>query len=309
MLPLAFVLMQFIVSAKAGLVNYVDGHANVHMHEQIPAGKPIETGLNSHVEVLLNPGTFLRVAENSTVVFDSVDLTNIDVRVVSGSAFLEAADIEKRTPIRITTGGLTVSVVSRGMYRFYGDTAVVLDGKLRTADSSITVKKGQQITSNGDQYKESKIPLSAGLDDLEVWSRQRSSSVAKANTLAYNGQSGAMFYPFSSMNGAAWMYSPFLSGFTFIPRDSYRSYWGYSFVPIFAFDPSIFPRPPVQTTIARPSSSLPSAAAAGSRGGASGPFSSMSAPSHTSTSGGFGGSSPHPGGARGGGGGAAHGSR
>jgi hypothetical protein len=308
MLSLAFVLMQFIVSAKAGLVNYVDGQANVHLHEQIPAGKPIETGPKSHIEVLLNPGSFLRVAENSTVVFDSVDLTNIAVRVVSGGAFLEAADIEKRTPIRITTGGLTVSVVSPGMYRFYGDTAVVLDGKLRTADSSITVKKGQQITSNGRQYEESKIPLSAGLDDLEVWSRERSFDVAKANALAYNGQTGAVFYPFSSMNGAAWMYSPFLSGFTFIPRNSYLSYWGYSFVPIFAFGPSIFTRPPVQTTIAKPSSPPSSAAAAGSLGGRPGPFSSMGAPSHTSTFSGFGGSSTHSGGARGGGGGA-HGHR
>jgi FecR protein len=169
MLPLAFVLMQFVVSAKPGLVTYFDGRANVHTHEQIPAGKPIETGPNSHIEVLLNPGSFLRVAENSTVVFDSVNLTNIAVRVVSGGAFLEAADIEKRMPIRITTGGLTVSVVSPGMYRFYEDTAAVLGGKLRTADSSITVKKGQQITSNGDRYEESKIPLSARLDDFELW--------------------------------------------------------------------------------------------------------------------------------------------
>lgn len=72
-------------------------------------------------------------------------------------------------PIRITTGGLTVSVVSSGMYRFYGDTAVVIRGKLRTADSSVTVKKGQEITSNGDWYEESKIPRSAGLDDFELW--------------------------------------------------------------------------------------------------------------------------------------------
>ena len=29
------------------------------------------------------------------------------------------------------------------MYRFYGDTAAVLDGKLQAADSSITIKKGR----------------------------------------------------------------------------------------------------------------------------------------------------------------------
>src|SRR5260370_21432266 len=104
MLPLAFVLMQFMISAKAGLVNYVDGQTNVHLREQVAAGSPIETGPNSHAELLLNPGSFLRLDENSTVVLDSVELTNIAVRVVAGNALVEAADIATRTPIRITPG-------------------------------------------------------------------------------------------------------------------------------------------------------------------------------------------------------------
>jgi hypothetical protein len=267
MLPLAFVLMQFIVSAKAGLVNYVDGQANVHLHEQIPAGKLIETSPKSHVEVLLNPGSFLRIGEDSAVVFDSVELTKIFVRIISGEAIVEAADIDKHTPIRVTTGGLTVSLLSSGIYRFSGATAVVLDGKLRTADSSKTVKKGEQITKNRDQYEETKVPLSAAsYDDLEAWSRQRSFDVARANALAYNGQTGAVFYPFSSMNGAAWMYSSLLGGFTFIPRNYYRSYWGYGFLPVFAYAPTVYggwpggggfstSRPPAQTSSSQQTSS------------------------------------------------------
>jgi len=60
---------------------------------------------------------------HSTVVFDSVELTNIAVRLISGTALLEAADI-----------------VSSGLYRLYGDIAEVLDGKLQT-DSSLTIKR------------------------------------------------------------------------------------------------------------------------------------------------------------------------
>src|SRR6266850_4812118 len=144
MLALALVLMQFMISARAGLVNYVDGQTSVRLHEQVPAGTLIQTGPNSHVELLLNPGSFLRLDENSTVVLDSVELTNIAVRVVAGSALLEAGAIDKRTPISVTTGGLRVLIVSSGMYRFSGDTAAVLDGKLKTADSSLTIKKGRQ---------------------------------------------------------------------------------------------------------------------------------------------------------------------
>ena len=36
MLALIFVLMQYLISAKAGLVNYVDGQANVAIVQHIP---------------------------------------------------------------------------------------------------------------------------------------------------------------------------------------------------------------------------------------------------------------------------------
>jgi len=95
MLPVIFFLMQYMVSAKAGLVNYVDGQVNVRLHEQITAGTPIETGLQSHVELLLNPGSFLRIGEDSQVVLDSVELSNIAVRIVKGAALIEAISINK----------------------------------------------------------------------------------------------------------------------------------------------------------------------------------------------------------------------
>jgi hypothetical protein len=315
MLALGFVLMQFMISAKAGLVNYVDGQTSVRLHEQVPVGAPIQTGPNSHIELLLNPGSFLRLDENSTVLLDSVELTNIAVRVVSGGALVEAAEIDKRTPIRITSGGLTVLIVSSGMYRFFGDTAVVLDGKLQTSDSSITVKKGREITGNGGQYEVTNVPASAALDELQLWSRQRSSALAKANALAYNGHStGSVYYPYGFSNSAAWMYSPFLSGFTFIPRHNYRSYYGYSFVPFFVFGGGGFKRPPSRIYIpkspavtSRPPQSPP--ASVGGRGARPSPSPSMGAPSHGGTfgQGSIGGShaggGSHVGGRGGGGGG------
>src|SRR5207253_7461699 len=98
MLAAVFLLMQYMVSAKAGLVNYVDGQANVRVHDQIVAGAPVETGPQSHVELLLNPGSFLRIGENSTVVLDSVELSKIAVRIVQGAVLIEAGDIDKQIP-------------------------------------------------------------------------------------------------------------------------------------------------------------------------------------------------------------------
>ena len=244
MLPVIFLLMQYMVSAKAGLVNYVDGQVNVRLHEQITAGAPIETGLQSHVELLLNPGSFLRIGEDSQVVLDSVELSNIAVRIVKGAALIEASDIDKQIPIRVTTGNLQVLIVSPGTYRFSDGTALVLEGKLRTADKSTSIKKGHQITSFGDSYTVSNI-VARPTGELDLWSSQRSAALAKANALAYHDRySGNAYsfwyypyYPYWNVysSRSAWIYSPFLTGFTFIPRGAYRSYYGYRFVSIGAF--------------------------------------------------------------------------
>ncbi|PYS55071.1 MAG: hypothetical protein DMG13_05760 [Acidobacteria bacterium] len=243
MLAMTLLLMQFMVSARAGLVNDVDGQANVGLHQQVPAGAPIQTGPQSHVEILLNPGSFLRLDENSTIVLDSVELTNIAVRVVTGAVLIESAGVDKHAPIRVTTGNLRSLILARGVYRFSGDTASVIDGKLRPADSSITVKKGQEVTPAGDGYEKVKLGVNTGPAGLERWSERRSSELARANAMAYRERSNGSLYSYGAYypewglfaNHAAWLYSPLLSGFTFIPQRSYRSYWGYRFVPRFVF--------------------------------------------------------------------------
>ncbi len=265
MIVLTLVLLQFMISAKAGLVNYVDGQATVRLYEQVPAGMPIQTGSGGHVELLLNPGSFIRLDEETTVVFDSVDLTNVVVRVVSGTAVIESANVDKHTPIRVTTGSLLVLIASPGLYRFSGDTASVLDGKLQTADSRVSVKKGRQVTANGDQYQESKLIPSAESDGLNRWSQQRSSELSRANALAYRDHSTGGFSPFGLYGGgwglfpnrAAWIYSPFLSGFTFIPQHTYRSYYGYAFVPIFVFAQRGISGATAQTLRSTPSNTKP----------------------------------------------------
>jgi len=177
--------MQFIISAKAGLVNTVEGPANVRIQEQVPAGSPIQTSSTGRVEILLNPGSFLRLGENSRMLLDSVELTNIGVRILSGSAIVEAGAIERDSPIRVTTGQLTVFIVAPGLYRFWENTesvASVLDGELRTVDSGLSISKGWQITGQADQYEETRIPSPEQVTSLDDWSRQRSKEIASANS-------------------------------------------------------------------------------------------------------------------------------
>jgi len=237
-----WLVMQFIISAQAGLVNYVQGPASVKVHDQVLAGTPVATS-SGRVEILLNPGSFLRLDRNTNVVFDSVDLTRISVHVVSGNAMIETANVDKHFPIFVTTGNLQVKIVSPGLYRFSGDTAGVLDGKLQLANASTSIKKGKEITAVGGQFQQSPLPSSVTFDALNQWSAGRSQVLARANTVAYYRQVSGSYFPFAYSYaglgnigyGNSWVYSPFLDGYTFIPQWGYRSFYGYSFVPATVF--------------------------------------------------------------------------
>src|SRR5215831_7640702 len=240
MITSVLLLMQFVVTAKAGFVNYVDGIANVHRQQQVQVGTPIETKVASHVELLLSPGSFLRVGENSKVVFDSVQLSNIDIRVLAGNAIVETASVNKDFPIHVTSGNRKMTILAAGLYHFSEDSAAVLSGKLRNEASGETLKKGQELASMGGTDRVEKLEASA--DDLDDWSQQRSGDVAKANVLAYRDRSPVFYNSYADYStygvfplDAAWLYSPFLGGFTFLPFQSYRSFYGYNFTPITGF--------------------------------------------------------------------------
>jgi len=281
-------MMQFVVSAKAGLVNYVDGTTTVRRQQQVQVGAPIQTQANSHVELLLSPGSFLRIGENSQLILDSVDLSNIQVRVVSGSAIVESATLNKDFPIHVTSGGLKVSIVSPGLYRFSPESAAVLNGKLHDDNTGASVKKNQQVASLDGTDRVEKIEA-ATADDLDAWSDQRSGDLSKANALAYRDRSATYYNSFANYStfglyplNAAWLYSSFLGGYTFLPFQGYRSFYGYSFVPLsgFGFEPFVpaanrpFGNPTRNTFVNQ--GPRPTAVGAGSNaashGGSSGPW-------------------------------------
>jgi hypothetical protein len=136
-----------MISAKAGLVNYVDGQANVHLREQVIEGAPIETQAPGHVEVLLTPGSFLRLGNDSIAVLDSVELDRVAIRLLEGTALIEVGEIDKHTPIRITSGNLRAMISKRGIYRFSGNTASVIDGKLEIVDTWRILSSTHQTTN------------------------------------------------------------------------------------------------------------------------------------------------------------------
>jgi hypothetical protein len=220
MTHLAFLLLiQYVVSTKAGLVNHVQGEVNVAVTESVAADAPIKTGAAGFAEILLNPGSFLRVGENSEVVIENVELTTIAVRIVSGSVVIEAAGVDKKSPIQVTTSGLTVELIQTGIYVFGDGKAGVRKGKLQAADSKVSFTKGWQVEKRVG-YRATKIAKEP--TPLELWSHGRSEIMGAMNARAANTYRP----PHAGFRSDIWIFSSALGGYTFMPRRHYRSPYG-----------------------------------------------------------------------------------
>jgi hypothetical protein len=239
MTSLLFVLMvqlgttQFLVSTKAGLVNYVQGSATIKAATSVHAGEIIGTGPGGAVELLLNPGSYLRMGENTKVVLERVELYDIAVRILEGSMVIEANGFNKDLPLKVTTGDLKMDVIKDGIYLFADGKVVVVDGKIRDASNGLVYGKGHQI-SNDQGYRAQKVKTFT--TGLELWSQKRDAEISRANLNVSNSLRQTPGVPFGSLLDV-WMWYPAFGCFIYMPGYRYRSPYGYyyqSVVPVYS---------------------------------------------------------------------------
>jgi hypothetical protein len=247
----------FLNSPKAGFVNAIQGDANVRVQETIKENQPIQTGSASYVELLLRPGAFLRVDENSNVVLESTSANDVVVRVVSGSALVENVVPEERLTIRVNIGGTKAIIASTGLYRITNDTASVIEGVVRFGKNGEAAFRGMQVTMADKVYDTKDLEDDSDPGGLDLWSAERSRMLAKANFNADYADSQPNFFLFLTDRSynAAWVYSPSLNGITFMPLIKRESHYGATFVPLFSLmpGPSMLPGGMVRAPNTQPS--------------------------------------------------------
>src|SRR6266581_2968913 len=224
MLAMQLATTQFLVSTKAGLVNYVQGTATVKPATSVPAGKIVQTGPGAAVEILLNPGSYLRLGENSQVVLDRVELVDIAVRILGGSMVIEANGFNKDLPLQVT-GDLKMDIIKDGIYLFADGKVVVVDGKIRDASNGLVYGKGYQI-SDDQGYRAQKVKTFT--TSLELWSQKRDELIARANLNVANSLRRTPNLPVSSFLDV-WLWYPAFGSFIYMPGSRYRSPYGYSY--------------------------------------------------------------------------------
>jgi hypothetical protein len=237
--------------ARPGTLNYVEGQASIGneaVNEKSIGTVELEPGQTlatqaGKVEVLLTPGVFFRVGDNSVAKMVSPNLTNTEVELLRGNATVEVTDIYPENSLRVVEDGKSTQLVKRGLYDFDADhqQVRVFDGQAEVQDGSkqVKIKGGREVDFNSEPVKARKFDKQTyEASDLYRWSSLRSSYLAEANADA------ARTYVAGGPGwwGLGWYWDPWFDAYTFIPGDGiFYSPFGWGFYsPGFAYYAPIF---------------------------------------------------------------------
>jgi hypothetical protein len=230
---------QQVISAHSGTLHYFEGAVAIDgtsieqkaaKFNQLKENAVLSTAMG-RAEVLLTPGVFLRVGENSSVKMLDNRLASTRVELLSGTVMVESDDPEvsvKNPAVTILYKDYEIQPVKFGLF------------EIDTKTGELKVFKGQANVAAGGMravIKDGrKMPFSAALlsekfdakdaDDLYLWTRDRSAYISAANmstsrTLASGLMSNSSYGAWDSMarmgGSGRWFYNGFLGTYTYLP--------------------------------------------------------------------------------------------
>lgn len=243
---------QSVLSVHSGVVHYVEGDAFIGdkavelrfgQFPNIPEGQIFKTA-EGRAEVLLTPGSFLRLAENTEIRMVSTHLSDTRIELLKGEIAVESVDSNKDAPSAAVKGnlisviyqGTTTSLLKPGLYQFTGDPARVRvyegEASVKSGADQLDLKKGKETGLNNALLAE-KFDPKVG-DELIRWSSRRSGYLAMANvnaarslstdTSMWNGYLG------SGYGLGGWAFNPMFGMYSYVPYGGIGfSPFGYSF--------------------------------------------------------------------------------
>jgi hypothetical protein len=223
---------------RPGTINYVEGQAFIGQNALTPATAPgieIERGQTlstqaGKVEILLTPGVFLRLADNSALTMVSSELANTQVRLERGRAMVEVLDIRKENDIRILQNGSEVRLLKQGLYGFEAefDKVRVFHGsaEITAGDRHFRLGDDQELTIGGTALKAVHYEGRQYEDEFYRWSGLRSGYLSEASV----NVAGMYVGPGPGWYGLGWYWDPWFGVYTFVPADGvFWSPFGWGF--------------------------------------------------------------------------------
>lgn len=264
----------YVISAKAGGVNYIEGKVTIARKagksgyllkgDTLEIGDKVSTGTGGKAEILLNPGSFVRLAENSSFEFSTTSLEDLQLKLTSGSAMFEVITADDFT-FAVNTPKAKFYIVKTGVYRVnvLSDGAGAIEvwkGRAEVGANAAEIKSGKQATVSDNQVAVAKFDRD-DKDALEIFSKSRAKELAKINARLENGSVRT-----SLMNSFArthwslydsyglWVFNPAFGSYCFLPFGyGWNSPYGYNYprdIWFYNLPPIIYNSPPPTTTTA-----------------------------------------------------------
>jgi len=249
---------QSVISTRSGVVYYFDG--SVYLENQpleshmgrfpsVPQSAELRTA-QGHAEVVLTPGVFLRMGDNSSIRMLSNDLANTRVELQTGSAIVDssASEPSSGTSVTLVFRDWQVHAAQAGVYRVDSDPPRLWVVK---GEAEVTGAKGQPARVGEGMD----MPLTTALrpeqstaepaDNLSDWNNGRSDSIVADNSITEqidadpatqtsDLEGGFSYFPFlgvpvmgmgtysspysSVLPAQPGFYSMYLPGYTYAPR-------------------------------------------------------------------------------------------
>jgi len=228
---------QQVISARSGLVSYVEGQ--VYMGDQLvdpQFGHFPTLGENAvlstqegRAEMLLNPGVFLRLSENSAVKMITNRLIDTRLELLQGSAVVEADQISKDNHVTLVANDAAIAVTKAGVYRVDAEPAGLKvfsgDAQVQRGDQYVSVTSGKMLNLADATASVQKFDTN-DTDTLDHWSQRRGEYAALANVSAAK----SMLDGGGMLTTGVWQWNPWYGMMTFIPAGGMLwSPYGYGF--------------------------------------------------------------------------------
>jgi hypothetical protein len=209
-------------------VNYVEGQATLNgesLPESSAGSVAVETNqvldtAHGKAELLLTPGVFLRLGDDSELRMVSPGPPSVAFDLVKGGAILEVDQLFKGVHLSVLMDGSTTNITKQGLYVFGADQrrigVLAEEAAVYQGNAHLTLKKGHGV-----------LLLSGHMlnDPLYVWSETRSAYQAQANI-----QAAQTIVAGGGSYDAGWYWDAFVDCYAFLPASGilYSPFgWGF----------------------------------------------------------------------------------
>jgi hypothetical protein len=238
---------QSVISAKAGVIHYTEGDVNIASgkviepmearsggkYTDLKEGQALGTA-EGRAEILLNPGVFFRIGENSSVKMISSRLSDTRLDLTRGVALVEVAEVSKENAVTILVKDAAVTFSKMALVRLDVENGIKVfkgEAQVMTGGTPQILREGREMQFQAGNAVV-KFDAKQG-DPLYRWANRRAEYIAMANIASakmarssFNGMNGSI----NPMQGG-WFYNSFYGMMTYLPLGNglYRSPFGYMY--------------------------------------------------------------------------------